>query len=116
MNIKKYSLQPLCIAISLLTTNSLAAESTTNNLLDPNYIPTEKEDNLNNLGYQVEATNSSWEQLNVSDEFYEDPYQISLFSPQNGEDSERLMVTNKVNIFLWFWCYRRISCTAKRHY
>lgn len=90
MNIKKYSLRPLCITLSLLTTTSLAAESTSNNILDPNYIPAEKENNFKSLGYKVQGTNSSWEQLDVSDIFYEDPYQISLFSPQNGEDSERL--------------------------
>lgn len=102
MNIKKCSLQPLCIALSLLTTSSLAAESSTNNLLDPNYIPTKKEDNFKNLNYQVEATNSSWEQLNASDIFYEDPYQISLFSPKNGEDSERLWSQTKSIFFYGF--------------
>ena len=90
MNIKKYSLHPLFIALSLVTTPALADDKTTDTILDPNYIATDKADDFKDLGYQVKATNSSWEQFNVDDSFYDSPYQISLFSPQHGEDSERL--------------------------
>ena len=37
-----------------------------------------------------EITNSAWENQIVEKNFYDNPYQISLFSPQNGEDSDRL--------------------------
>jgi hypothetical protein len=87
--IKNYRIRPLFLAISLITTNSFAAENTTTPILDPNYIPTE-EHNYQDLGYQVKPTNSSWEQFDVPESFYESPYQISLFSPQHGEDGERL--------------------------
>lgn len=31
-----------------------------------------------------------WENLDVNDDFYQSPYQVSLFSSENGEDSDRL--------------------------
>ena len=102
MNIKNYSLHPLFIALSLIATPALADDKTTNTILDPNYIATDKADDFKDLGYQVKATNSSWEQFDVSDVFYEDPYQISLFSPQNGEDSERLWSQTKSIFFYGF--------------
>lgn len=40
--------------------------------------------------YQPAFTNSAWEQLEVEQDFYNNPYQVSLFSPQHGEDGERL--------------------------
>lgn len=36
-----------------------------------------------------------WENLNASDEFYQSPYQVSLFSSENGEDSARLWSQTK---------------------
>ena len=41
--------------------------------------------------YKVSFTNSAWEQYDVPDSFYDSPYQVSLFSPKNGEDSDRLI-------------------------
>ncbi|GLS91138.1 hypothetical protein GCM10007916_22070 [Psychromonas marina] len=41
--------------------------------------------------YQKHATNSAWEEKEVAPDFYDSPYQVSLFSPQNGEDSDRLL-------------------------
>ena len=41
--------------------------------------------------YKTEASNSLWEDKNIDPSFYDAPYQISLFSPENGEDSERLL-------------------------
>lgn len=40
--------------------------------------------------YKTAFSNSSWEQFSVPDSFYDKPYQVSLFSPENGEDAERL--------------------------
>ncbi|TEW53273.1 DUF3943 domain-containing protein [Psychromonas sp. RZ22] len=40
--------------------------------------------------YEPAYTNSAWEQFDVPDSFYDNPYQVSLFSPENGEDGERL--------------------------
>ncbi|PHR84865.1 MAG: ubiquitin-protein ligase [Colwellia sp.] len=36
-----------------------------------------------------------WENINVKDGFYQSPYQISLFSPENGEDKARLWSQTK---------------------
>jgi len=57
-----------------------------------NQLNTVEDDNsdIKDNEYQTAFTNSAWEQFNVDDSFYENPYQISLFSPKNGEDSERL--------------------------
>jgi hypothetical protein len=43
------------------------------------------------ISYQIQATNSLWEDKEIDPSFYDSPYQISLFSPQNGEDSDRLL-------------------------
>lgn len=41
--------------------------------------------------YQIKATNSSWEEKDIDPLFYDNPYQVSLFSSTQGEDSERLL-------------------------
>lgn len=41
--------------------------------------------------YQTKATNSSWEEKDIDPSFYDNPYQISLFSTTQGEDSDRLL-------------------------
>jgi hypothetical protein len=46
-------------------------------------------DNLDDI-YREMPTNSRWENLQPSANFYESPYQISIFSNDNGEDSDRL--------------------------
>jgi len=46
-------------------------------------------DNLDDI-YRERATNTRWENLTPSADFYQSPFQVSLFSPQNGEDSARL--------------------------
>ncbi|MEL0630857.1 DUF3943 domain-containing protein [Psychromonas aquatilis] len=51
----------------------------------------EQQTESENQPYQVSFTNSAWEQYDVADEFYDSPYQVSLFSPKNGEDSDRLV-------------------------
>ncbi|RBW43195.1 DUF3943 domain-containing protein [Psychromonas sp. B3M02] len=40
--------------------------------------------------YQTSFTNSSWEQFDVPESFYDNPYTVSLFSPTHGEDRARL--------------------------
>lgn len=40
--------------------------------------------------YRTSPTNTLWENLTVPEDFYQSPYQMSLFSPQNGEDGARL--------------------------
>ena len=46
---------------------------------------------IKEIPYQIKATNSSWEDKDVDLSFYDSPYQVSLFSAKNGEDSERLL-------------------------
>lgn len=50
--------------------------------------------------YEPAFTNSAWEQFDVDESFYDSPYQVSLFSPKNGEDSERL-VSQTSSIFYY---------------
>lgn len=45
--------------------------------------------------YRESVTNSIWENQIVESDFYDSPYQVSLFSPKNGEDSERLWSQTK---------------------
>jgi hypothetical protein len=49
--------------------------------------------------YVNQPNNSTWEVKEVSAPFYDNPYQVSIFSPQNGEDSERLWSQTK-SIFM----------------
>lgn len=58
------------------------------------------QDSMNELGYRSISTNSSFEELRQDDsltqiDFNESPYRVSLFNPQNGEDSERLWSQTK---------------------
>ncbi len=41
-------------------------------------------------------TNTIWQESKVDKQFYDDPYRISLFDEQNGENSERLWSQSKV--------------------
>ncbi len=62
---------------------------------------TTQSEQLNSLGYRSISSNSSFEELRILGEsdsptnFYDSPYRISLFDPQNGEDSERLWSQTK---------------------
>lgn len=49
------------------------------------------ETSLDSVSYQIQPINSLWEEKEIDPNFYNDPYQISLFNSQNGEDSERLL-------------------------
>lgn len=46
---------------------------------------------VDNSPYQIQPTNSLWEEKDIDPDFYNNPYQISLFNAQHGEDSERLL-------------------------
>jgi len=41
--------------------------------------------------YHTKITNTAWETKNIDPSFYDTPYTVSLFDPQNGEDSARLL-------------------------
>lgn len=68
-------------------------------MTDDEFHSTQSE-SLNALGYRSISTNSSFEELRQDDSisqanFYDSPYRVSLFNPQNGEDSERLWSQTK---------------------
>ncbi|MEH6454064.1 MAG: OmpW family outer membrane protein [Psychromonas sp.] len=45
--------------------------------------------------YEKKPTNSSWEELEIDESFYDNPYRVSLFNAQSGEDSDRLVSQTK---------------------
>jgi len=48
-------------------------------------------DSTNDSPYHTKITNSAWETKEIDQGFYDSPYGVSLFDPQNGEDSARLL-------------------------
>ncbi len=46
-------------------------------------------ENINDI-YREMPTNTTWEHLTPSENFYDSPFQMSIFSPQSGEDGARL--------------------------
>ncbi len=50
--------------------------------------------------YVERVTNSAWEEKVPIEGFYDDPFQVSIFSPQHGEDKERLWSQTK-SIFIY---------------
>ena len=52
--------------------------------------------------YQVRDTTSHWPEGELPDYLKENPYRVSLFDPQNGEDSERLWSQTKLIVGLGF--------------
>lgn len=103
VKIKKYSAFPLILTMSLQSVNLLASENETNNNINTNSTSaesTEPAKAFENSEYINLPTNSSWEQFDVEDSFYEDPFQVSLFSPKHGEDSDRL-ISKTGNIFVY---------------
>ncbi|TYK66923.1 DUF3943 domain-containing protein [Colwellia echini] len=69
-----------------LTSTTLASNTTQS--------PADTADNLKDV-YREHATNTRWENLNPGPDFYNSPYQISLFDPKNGEDSARVWSQTK---------------------
>jgi hypothetical protein len=45
--------------------------------------------------FQTKPTNSSWEHLDFDRSIYDNPYKMSLFNPQNGENGSRLWSQTK---------------------
>lgn len=52
--------------------------------------------------YRPGPTNSAWEELDISQEFYDSPYRVSLFTSPNGEDSKRLLSQTKAIFAMGF--------------
>ncbi|MEY8214971.1 MAG: DUF3943 domain-containing protein [Colwellia sp.] len=98
---KRIALAISLAASSLLPIHSFA-QATTSQDTDPQVsITSQQTDNdvelspaitVENLDeiYREMATNTRFENLTPSADFFQSPYQISIFSPQNGEDGARL--------------------------
>lgn len=85
----KLSCVALALSCSLFTLTSQAAESTPANASKVALKPEISVDNIEDV-YREQPTNSVWEHLTPTENFYDSPYQMSLFSAQNGEDGARL--------------------------
>jgi len=93
---KCITLDVLFIIFCLLPSQSFAQEQTPQNSSESNQIKSEIKlspaittENLDKI-YREMPTNSRFENLTPTPDFFQSPYQLSIFSPQNGEDSERL--------------------------
>ena len=92
--VSMHKFKPITLAISLsisalLPIHSIAQQSTTSGLNEVQLSPAITADNLDEI-YREMATNTRWENLTPAKDFYQSPYQISIFSPENGEDGARL--------------------------
>jgi len=67
------------LSLALLPTYAVAQEE----------VVTHKNDELTAI-YRPHATNTRWENITSPADFYQSPYQMSLFFPENGEDGARL--------------------------
>jgi len=90
VSILTYSFPPLFAVLLFISPQTLADNNQNNVAANTDKLTIQKENESASLNKPIEATNSFWEQFDVEDSFYENPYQISLFSPQHGEDEERL--------------------------
>lgn len=93
---KCITLVVLFIISYLLPNQSFAQEKTPQYSSESNQITNKIElnpaittENLDEIYHEM-ATNSRFENLTPTPDFFQSPYQVSIFSPQNGEDSERL--------------------------
>ena len=89
--VKRISLAISLVISSLLPSHSFAQASKTSTAAESEIklSPAITVDNLDEI-YREMATNSRFENLTPSADFYQSPYQISIFSSPNGEDSDRL--------------------------
>jgi len=99
--VKRISLAISLVISSLLSVNSFAQETnqdTSPQVSNTSSTVAESEtklspeitvDNLDEI-YREMATNTRFENLTPSADFYQSPYQVSIFSNANGEDSDRL--------------------------
>lgn len=103
---KTHHIKSIALAVSFVTSSLLSihsfAQTTTSQDTDPQKPMTSQQtesdiklspaitvDNLDDI-YREMATNSRFENLTPSDDFFQSPYQVSIFSNPNGEDSDRL--------------------------
>ena len=104
--VSNYPIKRIALAVSLVTSSLLPgfsfAQATENQDTDPQ-VPIEASqsendieltpeitvDNLDDI-YREMATNSRFENLTPSEDFFQSPYQVSIFSSTNGEDRDRL--------------------------
>ena len=63
-------------------TPTVTTESSTTATTETAITPAITVDNLDEI-YREMATNSRWENLTPASDFYQSPFQVSLFSPQN---------------------------------
>lgn len=84
----KFRISSLTLALSLASFG-LSAQEAVKPSEDIQLKPAINAENIDEI-YRKQITNSRWENLTPSEDFYNSPYQVSLFSPQNGEDGARL--------------------------
>jgi len=83
-----------------ITSSTLSAQEQNENLaatasdIKVGLTPAVTVDNIEEI-YRNFPTNTRWENLDVSENVYQSPFQMSLFSPQNGEDGARLWSQTK---------------------
>ncbi len=92
--VSMHKFKRITLAISLATSallpiHSSAQQSTTSGRNEVQLSPAITADNLDEI-YREMVTNTRWENLTPAEDFYQSPYQISIFSPENGEDGARL--------------------------
>jgi len=92
MNIKNNLKVNLSLALALITL-SIPSFANTQSSLEVS-IKNEQTIALETI-YVNKPTNTTWEHKEVSQNFYSDPYQISIFSAENGEDGDRLWSQTK---------------------
>lgn len=90
LSLKKFPLGKLLLSLLLLLSTSLSVYAE----------PYCQEKNCSSdieleAIYRTLPTNSAWEVKDIDANFYDSPYQISIFDPKNGEDSERLWSQSK---------------------
>ncbi len=83
----KFRISSLTLALSIASFAVSAQEAKTSE--DIQLKPAINAENIDDI-YREQITNSRWENLTPHADFYNSPYQISLFSPENGEDGARL--------------------------
>ncbi|MBU2894936.1 DUF3943 domain-containing protein [Colwellia sp. D2M02] len=79
----------LTVALALLPFTVQANDISSNNPSEIKLTPEVTADNIDHI-YRERPTNSVWEHLTPAENYYDSPFQVALFSPQSGEDGERL--------------------------
>ncbi|MBU2872336.1 DUF3943 domain-containing protein [Colwellia sp. E2M01] len=78
------------------TTDSIATstDGTATKQTSVTLTPAVNAENLDDI-YREHATNTRWENVTITPSFYDSPYQVSLFSAENGENQARLWSQTK---------------------